>query len=74
MVEFKIKVNPEQRSAYIPKELYEAFGKDLKILPNANAAILFSSNKSLDSVIKSVELLLEDLRLRLATVEISNNE
>ena len=64
MVEFNVKIHPAQRITYFPKQLVEQFGYELKVLPNANAAVVFSKDKNLESVIKSVELLLQDLRLR----------
>jgi hypothetical protein len=60
----RIKINPIQRIAYFPKLLVEQFGYELEIRPYTNVALVFSKNKPLPLIIKSVELLLEDLRLR----------
>ena len=64
MVEFHIKVNPVQRVAYIPKEIYEVFGSNLRMVANYYAAIIFRYDANLLDVIKSLELILADLKHR----------
>jgi len=64
MVEFQIKVHPEQRVAYIPKEIYQTFGSNLKIVANHYAAIIFRDDATLGDVIRSLELILADLKHR----------
>jgi hypothetical protein len=44
--------------------IVDIFGYNLIMLPNAAAAIVCAHNAQLREVIPSVELLLEDLRLR----------
>jgi hypothetical protein len=63
MVEFTIKVHPAQRQAYIPKEIIEAFGLRLKAKPARYAMIIYPEGMDLALVIRSLEILLEDLRL-----------
>ena len=65
MIIFNVKVHPEQRKAYIPKEVLEAFGCELKLLGCANAAVIWPKDKPLRHVIESVRLLLKDLEMRL---------
>ena len=64
MVEFNIKVHPQQRLAYIPKEIVRALGFRLKAKPDRYALILYPENCDLNLVIRSVEILLEDLKLQ----------
>ncbi|MEM0488748.1 MAG: hypothetical protein QW707_06050 [Candidatus Bathyarchaeia archaeon] len=63
MVEFQIKINPKQRLAYIPKEVFEAFGPRLKMKTDRYAAIIFPENLDRELLIRSLTLLLEDLKL-----------
>jgi hypothetical protein len=63
-MEFNIKINEKQRLAYIRKEIIEAFGTKLKFQPNTNAAIVYSEGVKASAVIRSVEILLADLKIR----------
>lgn len=65
MVEFKINVNRSQRLVYIPKKVLEVLGHSLTIVPDMNAAVLYPTGQNLEIVAKSVEILLQDLRLRI---------
>ena len=62
MVEFKIKINPEQRLAYIPKEIYAALGSDLKAVCNRAAVVFYSEDTNIEDVIKSLEIIQADLK------------
>ena len=53
-----------QGHIYLPKKIREAFGDRLNFLPNTNAAVIYPENVKLDSVVRSVEILLADLKLR----------
>jgi hypothetical protein len=64
MVEFDLKVHPEQRVTWLPRQLVKAWGFELKLLPNNSAGILYPKEADYEAVIKSVEILLQDLRLR----------
>ena len=61
---FSIKVNKKQRLAYIPQQIVRDFGFHLSFLPDSAAAIVYSANTNLELVIRSVEILLADLKLR----------
>lgn len=63
-MEFVIKIDERQHLAYIRKEIVAAFGLRLKFQPNTKAAIVYSEGVRPSEVIKSVEILLADLRLR----------
>lgn len=62
MVRYELKVT-ERGFVYLPKEVRESLGMDLKLAPNIAAAILFRKDVPLEKVIESVELLLKDLKL-----------
>ena len=64
MVEFEIKVHPEQRLAYFPRIIVKEFGTKLKLLPNKNAAVLYNENASPDEVLASLRIIMEDIKLR----------
>jgi len=63
-VEFVIRVN-QRRTAYIPKEIIENLGYDWFLVPDTRAAVIYTRQCDLETVIKSVEVVLEGLRLRL---------
>ena len=65
MVEFVIRVN-QQRTAYIPKEIIENLGFDWIMVPNARAAVIYPKQCSLDTAIKSIQIILDGLKLRLS--------
>ena len=67
MVEFKVRIHPTERQTYIPKLILESLGPQVTILPNMNAAVLYTTGADLEFVAKSVEIILQDLRLRTAT-------
>ena len=55
MVEFKIKVHPKQRLAYIPKEIVESLGTKLKAIPNLSGIYLCSENLPPEQALSSME-------------------
>jgi len=66
MVEFKIKIHPEQRLAYIPRQLVETLGFRLKAVPNSVAVLLFPENADPQDVIKSLQIIKTELLHTLA--------
>lgn len=64
MVEFGITVNRSQHSAYIPKILIKTLGFKLVLLPNSNAAVIYPQGKDLNVVLRSLEIILQDIKLR----------
>jgi bifunctional DNA-binding transcriptional regulator/antitoxin component of YhaV-PrlF toxin-antitoxin module len=62
--EFKVRVGP-QGHIYLPKVVREALGKELKIIPNAHAAAIYSENAQPQAIIVSLQLIIQDLKLRL---------
>jgi hypothetical protein len=62
--EFKVRVGP-QGHIYLPKVVREALGKELKIIPNAHAAAIYPANAQPQAIIASLQLIIQDLKLRL---------
>lgn len=65
MVEFKLKVNEKQGTAYIPKLIRQSFGFNLKLLPDSEAAAIYREGSDTARVIHSLERIVEYLRLQL---------
>lgn len=63
MVKFRVKANP-QGQYYFPKEVREELGKQLELICNAKAAVVFSAKTPLKTVLKSIEVITKDLRHR----------
>ena len=61
MVEFKIKVNSEQRLAYIPKRIVEALGYRLKATSSAAAVLFYPESADLEDVVRSLDLIRAEL-------------
>lgn len=70
----KIKVNPEARIAYIPKELIDQglFG-ELDGYANAVTLTIVNPDTPLEDIERSLEIVLEDIRLR-KKLEIAKSE
>jgi hypothetical protein len=66
MVEFKIKIHPEQRLAYIPRQLVETLGFRLKAVPDTTAVLLFPENADPQDVIESLQIIKAELLHTLA--------
>ena len=64
MVEMKTKIT-DAGVFYVPKELRDAFGLKIKIIPNASAAIFFSRNARYEDVLTSLEIIAADIRHRI---------
>jgi len=64
MVKFNLKIHPKQRLCYVPKELYEVIGTNPEVVPDAFAALFFKKDTPPEKIIKSIEIILEDLKLR----------
>jgi len=61
MVEFEIKIHKKQGTAYIPKEIRKALGTELKAVPNRATVLLYSKDMTLKDVVKSLNIIKEDL-------------
>jgi len=49
---------------YVPKELRDAFGQRIKIIPNASAAVFFSQKTRYEDVLASLRIIQADLEHR----------
>jgi hypothetical protein len=61
MVEFELKIHRKQGTAYIPKEIREALGTEIKAVPNRAAVLLYPKNMAIKDVAKSLIIIKEDL-------------
>ena len=61
MVEFRIKVNPTARTAYLPKEVFNVLGASATAVTSREVVILFPQNTQLEDVLKSLQIVAEDL-------------
>ena len=73
MVELQTKVT-ESGVMYIPKEIREAFSRNMKIIPNARAAVFFPAKTSYRDVLCSVKIIEADLKHRIKMEERANEE
>ena len=64
MVELETKIT-ESGVLYIPKEIRECFGRKMKIIPNATAAVFFPADVSLEDVKASLEIITADIEHRI---------
>lgn len=62
MVEFNIKINEEQGTAYIPKEIREALGHLLKARANLKTVIIYPAGTDARDLQRSLETLLLDVK------------
>lgn len=75
MVEFKTRITTTG-VLYIPKELREAFSRNLKIVSDAKAALFFPADATYKDVLKSMRIIRQDIihRMELAEKEVKKNE
>ncbi len=62
MVQFKIRVNEAQHTAYIPRQVFEVLGVNLTAMANRCAVLLFPEETSTEDVMQSLQIILDDLR------------
>ena len=65
MVKFELKVNHKQKTVYFNKNIVEALGYNLYAQLNATSGIIYPQDAEKEDVIRSVEIILEDLRHQL---------
>jgi hypothetical protein len=58
-----LKIGP-QGHVYLPKKIRRTFGDNLKFLPNANAAVIYPQGMDPETVIRSLQVIMTDLRMR----------
>ena len=59
------RLSNSQRLVYIPKKVLETLGHSLTIMPEMNAAVLCPTGANPETLAKPVELILQDLRIRI---------
>lgn len=64
MVEFNLKIHPEQRVGYFQREIVDQFGTNLKILANARAFVAYREGEDPNIVIRSLKIIMADLEFR----------
>jgi len=64
MVKFQIKANPGGQY-YFPKEVRAELGDKLTMVCDTKAAVVFSENMPLTTVLESMEIIVKDLKHRL---------
>ena len=64
MPKYRIKIHPKQRVAYIPVEVFEVLGSEAFAHPNTFTAVMYNKNTPLNKVIASLEITIQDLKLR----------
>ncbi len=64
MVELHTKMQ-KSGLVYIPKELQEAFSPELRIIPNAVAALIFTQRATYEDVLTSLDLIAAEIRHRI---------
>lgn len=51
---------------YVPKEIREAFGRNLVIVPNSCAVVMFRRGLKYEHVLSSLEIISADIKHRIA--------
>jgi len=64
LVKFKVKANP-QGQYYFPKEVRQELGQNLELICNAKAAIVYSADTPLKTILESMEIIAKDLKHRI---------
>ncbi len=62
-MEFLIRIHPEQRLTRIPKKLTESFGNLWTLVPNSKCAVVFPENADLNTVLKGLSIIEQELQL-----------
>jgi hypothetical protein len=63
MVELETKITASG-VLYIPKTIREAFGRNMKIVPNASAALFFPADARYEDVLCSLKIIMADIEHR----------
>jgi len=50
---------------YIPKEIREAFGRKMKIIPSVRAAVFFPANTPYEDVLDSLKVIMAEIEHRI---------
>jgi bifunctional DNA-binding transcriptional regulator/antitoxin component of YhaV-PrlF toxin-antitoxin module len=58
---------------YIPKEIREAFGRNMKIIPDASAALFFPKDADYEDVLGSLQVITMDVQHRIQMLQRAKN-
>ncbi|MBS7621137.1 hypothetical protein KEJ32_03360 [Candidatus Bathyarchaeota archaeon] len=58
----KLKCTPQQRLAYIPKEIFEALGPKLEVVPNLKGVFVYPEGLPLEQALASLEAIYTHLK------------
>jgi len=64
MVEFEIKIHPEQRVAYIPKEIANVLGIRVKAVPNISSVLFYPEGTDPGDVLRSIDTIRSHIQQR----------
>ncbi len=64
MVEFELKLPKTQNIVWVPKEIVNALGRNLRLVPNSIAAVVYPEGADLMYVCKSLRIIIADLENR----------
>jgi bifunctional DNA-binding transcriptional regulator/antitoxin component of YhaV-PrlF toxin-antitoxin module len=64
MVKFRVKANPSGQY-YLPKEVRQELGPELELICDAKTAVVYNAQTPLEIVLKSLEVIHNDLKHRL---------
>jgi len=64
VVELETKIT-ESGVLYVPKEIRQCFGRRMKIIPNATAAVFYPADANLEDVKDSLQIILADIEHRI---------
>ena len=62
MVEFNLTINKKQRTAYFNKKITDTLGYNLATQLNASSGVIYSKDTKKCDVIRSLEIILQDLK------------
>jgi len=62
-MEFELKTG-SQGHVYFPKNVRKLLGDRMTLLPNSHAVIIYPENANLETVIKSLRIIIQDLQLK----------
>ena len=65
MVEFDLKIHPEQRVGYFKREIVDQLGTNLKILSFGRAFVAYPEGEDPRIIIKSIETIIKELRIKI---------
>ncbi len=61
-MDIKLKISEKSRLAYIPKRIHDILGNNPTATPNRAAILLYSENTTIDSALRSLDIIKRDLQ------------